>query len=112
MASRSFSRGLWCWILANGRSLRSLFWHLPLYANGTLHPFREQTVPTVPRLLWAKKKWISMSRWELPRLDVCIMDGMGEHYGYPRHYAWLILWWNRRGYVFGVEYAVPDSTRP
>ena len=98
-------RGLFCWILANGRSVRALCWTLPQYAWGKLHPSRNETEPSIPRLLLGRKQWISAKRWELPRLDVCIMDGMGEHYGYPRHHAYVILWWDRRGYVWGVEYS-------
>ena len=98
-------RVLWCWMLANGRSVRALCWTLPQYAWGNLHPLRHRTEPTNPRLLLGRKQWISARPWELPRLDVSIMDGMGEHYGYPRHHAYVILWWNRRGYVWGVEYS-------
>ena len=98
-------RGLWRWMVGNCRSVRGLCWTLPQYAWGNLHPFRERTKPSAPRLLMGELKWITTHRWELPRLDVRIMDGMGEHYGYPRHFAYLILWWNRRGYVWGVEYS-------
>ena len=102
-------RGLWCWMLANGRSVRALCWTLPQYAWGNLHPFRHRTEPTIPRLILGRKQWISARKWELPRLDVSIMDGMGEHYGYPRHHAYVILWWNCRGYVWGVEYSTTND---
>ena len=101
-------RGLWCWMLANGRSVRALCWTLPQYAWGNLHPFRHRTEPTIPRLLLGRKQWISAAKWEIPRLDVSIMNGMAEHYGYPRHHAYVIIWWNRRGYVWGVEYSTND----
>ena len=90
---------------ANGRSVWSLCAHLPRYLSAANHPIRAELAPTTPRLLLGRKQWISAKRWELPRLDVCVMDGMGEHYGYPRHHAYVILWWNRRGYVWGVEYS-------
>lgn len=102
-------RGLGFWWLANARCLRSLLVTMPHYAWGNLHPFRHNTQPSSPRLLLAEKKWISMRRWELPRLDVAIMDGMGEHYGYPRHHAYVLLWWNRRGYAWGVEYSSTNA---
>ena len=98
-------RGLWWWLVANCRSLRTLVVDLPAYAWGDLHPFRDRTKPSVPRLLLGERKWITVLRWELPRLDVRIMDGMGEHYGYPRHFAYILLWWNRRGYAWGIEYS-------
>ena len=94
---------------ANARSTRSLLVTLPRYAWGNLHPFRDNTAPSAPRLLLGEKKWISMRRWELPRLDVAIMDGMGEHYGYPRHHAYVTIWWNRRGYAWGVEYSSTNA---
>ena len=99
-------KGTWkAWL----RALRSLFYDLPRYVAGTLHPFRHRQEPTVPTLLLGSRMWISVERWHLPRLDVAIMDGHGEHYGYPRHHAYLLLWWNRRGYAWGVEYKVPKT---
>jgi len=38
------------------------------------------------------------------------MDGMGEHYGYPRHQLLVTVWWNRTAYAFGLSFAVPVSS--
>ena len=106
-------RGFWEWIKSNCQSLRSLAVDVPSYAWGYLHPFREHTKPSVPRLLLGTLKGLTILRWQLPRLEVRVMDGMGEHYGYPRHTAHILIWWNRRGYAWGVEYTTnaQDQTR-
>lgn len=87
------------------KSLKTLLFDLPRYIHGDLHPFRHRTAPTVPRLLFGERKWISMERWSMPRFECSVMNGHGEHYGYPRHHCYLLLWWNRRGYAFGCEWS-------
>ena len=93
------------WIKSQAKSLRALFWLLPLYAAGVLNPHRHHSPPTFPRLLLGERRWTSRDRWTLPGLCVRVMDVMGEHYGYPRHAAYLLIWWNRRGYAWGVEFS-------
>jgi hypothetical protein len=102
-------RGFWWWIKSNCQSLRSLALDVPAYAWGYLHPFREHTKPSVPRLLLGELKGMTILRWQPPRFEVRVMDGMGEHYGYPRHTAHILIWWNRRGYAWGVEYTTNAS---
>lgn len=93
------------WARANCRSIRRLCVDLPRYASPANDPIRAEMKPSSPRLLLGVKRWVCVNRWELPRLGVSIMDGMGEHYGYPRHRALILLWWNRRGYAWGLEYS-------
>lgn len=108
---RFYNRLLGNWLRHHLRGLHALCWTLPRYVSGSLCPFRESTVPSVPVLVWARVQWISMRKWEYPRLDVSVMDGMGEHYGYPRHHVLLLLWWNRRAYAFGIEFIPSDRHR-
>ena len=103
-------RGLLGWTKANIRSLKSLA-YVFRYATPAMDSIRQHMKPSSPRLLLGEKKWYALRKWEMPRLDVSIMDGMGEHYGYPRHRACLILWWNRRGYAWGVEYSANSAVR-
>jgi hypothetical protein len=75
--------------------------HLPGYLRDD---YREQMVPSSPRLVLGHRRIVSIEGLNLPELRINVMDGMGEHYGYPRHQVLLILWWNRRGYAFGVDF--------
>jgi len=90
------------------RSLRSLA-YLVRYVSPANDELRSYMPPSTPRLLLGERRWTALHKWEWPRLDISIMDGMGEHYGYPRHRVNLILWWNRRGYAWGVEYTVSNA---
>ena len=57
-------------------------------------------------MLLGRKQWISAKRWEQPRLDVCVMAGMGEHYGSNHFGARLpvgakLVWIKRLDDAFG-----------
>lgn len=88
------------------RELRKLS-YLPGYLSGDHRPHYR---PTVPTLLLGRRLIYTMERWNLPELRISVMDGMGEHYGYPRHQLLLVLWWARRGYAFGLSFEVPSTS--
>jgi hypothetical protein len=98
------------WINLNLRSVWQIVYHLPLYIHGSYwREIRQRMTPTVPRLLFGERIWTTILRWRPPRFEAAIMDGMAEHYGYPRHHARLIFFWNRRGYAFGIEASTPPK---
>jgi len=96
-----------CWpIKDTGKSLRSLCVDLPRFLADR-HDYRSYSTPSAPYLLFGRRLWTSRYPINLPTLHVTVQDGMGEHYGYPRHSCYLILWWGRHGYAFGIYFQPP-----
>lgn len=93
------------WCKYNGNSIKALCITLPRYLSGNLHPFGRPQKPSHPQIVFGDLQWISVEKWNFPSLEVSIMDGMGEHYGYPRHRAYVVFWWKCRGYAWGIEYS-------
>jgi len=93
------------WGRHNKNSIKALCITLPRYLSGKLHPFGRPQEPSRPQMVFGDIQWISVEKWNLPSLEVSIMDGMGEHYGYPRHRAYFVFWWRCKGYGWGVEYS-------
>lgn len=92
------------WPAEQWQQLRKLA-YLPRYLRDE---YREHLTPSVPSL-WLGNRWgRTIETWSLPNLRIEVMDGMGEHYGYPRHQILMILWWDRTAYSFGLTFAVPE----
>jgi hypothetical protein len=95
----------WCrWPADQWKQLRNLA-YLPRYLAAD---YREHYAPSGPSLWIGKRYGHTIEAFALPDLRISVMDGMGEHYGYPRHQLLLIIWWNRRAYAFGLSFAVPE----
>ena len=96
----------WCrWPADQWKELRKLA-YLPRYLRCD---YREHYAPSVP-FLWLGKRWgRTIEAWSPPDLRINVMDGMGEHYGYPRHQLLVTVWWNRTAYAFGLSFAVPAT---
>lgn len=95
------------WIAANVRSIKAVTWDLYQYLFGWFREHRKWQKRTKARWLWCEEKWITVEKWTAPFFDAKVCSGQGEKYGYPRHHAYLLLWWNRRGYAFGIEFVAP-----
>lgn len=109
LVGRAWWKGGGNWLGANARSIRAVTWTLYQYLYGWGREPRQRQKRTKARWLWCEEKWIAVERWTAPRFDALVCNGHGEHYGYPRHHAYLLLWWNRRGYALGVEFSVPNG---
>ncbi len=105
---RWWCHAIWWHTKESVRSVRSLLVDLPGFLRDE-HGHRWFQPPSEPHVLWGRKQWTSRYRINAPTLHVTVQDGMGEHYGYPRHSCYVILWWGRRGYAFGVYFSKPDS---
>jgi len=92
------------WPRDQWKELRKLS-YLPGYLSDE---YRDHLAPSVPSLWLGRRIMTTIERWNLPELRINVMDGMGEHYGYPRHQLLIVLWWRRRGYAFGLSFAVPE----
>lgn len=79
------------------------------YTHGKWSEDRLYLPPTEPRALVGAKVAFSALRWQVPQLRCAVCDGHGEHYGYPRHYLYIIIWWKRVGYAWGVEFSTPNA---
>jgi hypothetical protein len=51
----------------------------------------------------------SIHKVYLPEIQLTVQDGMGEHYGFPRHSLYLVIYWNHQGYYTGVEFRALDK---
>ena len=102
-------RPLWFWLCMNGRSVKALTWGVYQYRFGWWGQHRPNMKRTKSRILLGADMWVTCEHWTAPRLDVAICSGMLERYGYPRHHAYLLLWWNRHGYAWGVDFSVPNK---
>jgi len=86
------------------QSLQNLFIELPSYLFGRRKTVRKNNVRSYPKFLLWNRREHSIFKWNLPELEIRVADGCGEHYGHPRHYVLLKVWWNHTGYVTGVYF--------
>ena len=97
------------WAKANTRSIKAVTWNAYQYCFGWGKEIRPLQKRTKANWIWWAHRWTTVERWTAPRFDACVCNGHGERYGYPRHHAYLLIYWNRRGYAIGVEFSVPNS---
>lgn len=100
-----FVRRVCRWVAENAAAAKALLC-VPRYLRDEFRPNMRRTRP---RLLIWKRKWVTIEKWTAPRLEVAVCDGMAEHYGYPRHHAWVVFFWRRVGYATGIEFSVPND---
>jgi hypothetical protein len=105
---RWWLHAVWWHFRETCKSARALVVELPRFLRDA-HDHRRFQEPSLPHLVFGKKQWTSRYRINFPTLHVTVQDGMGEHYGYPRHSCYLILWWGRYGYAFGVYFSQPSD---
>lgn len=89
--------------------MKAVTWDLYQYRFGWCREHRKNMKRTKATWLWCEPLSVGIYWWMAPRFEARVCDGMGEHYGYPRHYARIMLWWNHRGYAFGVHFDVPND---
>lgn len=99
------------WFLENFCSVKAITYGLYQYIFGWASQHRTRMKRTRARWVFGELKWITVEPWNAPRFEARICDGMAEHYGYPRHKAYIIAYWRKHGYAFGVEFSVPETAR-
>ena len=95
------------WVESNRKALKTLS-RLPHFLRDP-DEVREYQPPSKPRLIWCLREARSIYTHQPPELHCAIQDGMGEHYGYPRHSLYLRVWWGRTGYAFGIVWEGPTQ---
>lgn len=96
------------WVRRNREAFKSLLRRLPQFIQDP-DDVREYQPPSKPRLIWGFRESRSIYTHQPPDLHCTVQDGMGEHYGYPRHSLYLRVWWKRTGYAFGVVWMGPTQ---
>ena len=102
-------RLLWFWGRDNALSIKAVTWGLYQYRFGWCKEHRKRMKRTKATWLWCYPLSAGVNWWFAPRFEARVMDGMGEHYGYPRHYCRVMIWWNHVGYVWGVHFDAPNA---
>lgn len=108
LVRRWWTHAVWWHVQDTCKAVRALLVDLPRFLRDK-HDHRRFQKPSEPHVIFGKRQWTSRYRINLPTLHFTVQDGMGEHYGYPRHSCYLILWWRRHGYAFGVYFLPPNA---
>lgn len=106
---RSWNLLFWNWTKTNLESLKSITYGLYQYLFGWTREHRPYMKRTKARWFFGESLWVMRDFIDAPRFECRVCDGMGEHYGYPRHYARFVISWNHHGYAFGVDFSAPSN---
>jgi len=91
------------WINTHKHSMRAIFvlWR---YWFVDLAKWKSFNSPTECKFLFFEHRITSILKHQLPELRIDAVNGMAEHYGYPRHLCYIVFWWKKRGYALGFEW--------
>lgn len=105
----------WCrlhglnWLTRNTDAVVNLFrgsW----YYFWVHRAYRARRPRTSAKWLFGVSRWVGLKGFKMPHLDIGVGQGQAEHYGYPRHHAYLVVWVGRHGYAWGVEFSAHNHS--